>query len=197
MDPTSVTALATVLSLIGQFVSERRASDQTKFNDFMAWLAETHHDEVRSLLESNVRSTVSIKALLNEQHDAVLQKLASLDQILAALASGVPGFDQLSHALRPDAGLSVQALSILEQFEESGASKVELIECDDGLELLCIGGQVRGIELRDERFAEDDLRTLVELGLLRLDYNSRGDHLFIYTRAASELVRTRKPRRLG
>lgn len=40
----------------------------------------------------------------------------------------------------------------------------------------------------DARFLQDDLELLVDLGLLRLDYNSSGNPLFRYTRAASTLL---------
>ena len=41
MDPlVSATALATVISLLGQFRSERGALNKLKTNEFMSWLSE-------------------------------------------------------------------------------------------------------------------------------------------------------------
>lgn len=46
----------------------------------------------------------------------------------------------------------------------------------------------RLLEITEQRFVEDDLNTLVEYGLLRHDYNPKGDNIYIFTRAASRLV---------
>ena len=46
------------------------------------------------------------------------------------------------------------------------------------------------MQIEDERFLEDDLATLVELNLVRHDYNDIGGDLYLYTRAASDLIRT-------
>lgn len=44
------------------------------------------------------------------------------------------------------------------------------------------------LDIPEPRFAEDDFAVLVELGLLRQDYNSQGNTLYIFTRAAHQLV---------
>jgi len=46
------------------------------------------------------------------------------------------------------------------------------------------------MNISDHRFLEDDLKTLVELGLLRHDLNGKGQNLYIFTRSASELVKS-------
>jgi hypothetical protein len=189
MDPLSVaTAFATVVSLIGQFRAERGDSRRADFNEFMAWLVKTNHEEVKELLESNAQTTDGIKDLLGEQHEALMGKLEVLDNTLASYASGIPGFSNLTRGLKAEAVLSHQALSILKQLELSGASKLIEIRTFDGtLLILDTSGEV---EIDDPRFLEDDLRTLVEVGLLRHEYNSEGNNLYIFTRAASQLLRS-------
>ncbi|MDQ3458825.1 MAG: hypothetical protein M3498_05950 [Deinococcota bacterium] len=190
MDPLSVaTAFATVVSLIGQFRAERGDSRQADFNEFMAWLVKTNHEEVKELLESNAQTTDGIKDLLGEQHEALMGKLEVLDNTLASYASGIPGFSNLTRGLKAEAVLSHQALSILKQLELSGASKLIEIRTFDGTLLIYLdtSGEV---EIDDPRFLEDDLRTLVEVGLLRHEYNSEGNNLYIFTRAASQLLRS-------
>ncbi|ANB16330.1 Hypothetical protein I596_293 [Dokdonella koreensis DS-123] len=44
----------------------------------------------------------------------------------------------------------------------------------------------------DPRFLEDDLTTLVDLGLLDLSYNSKGGRLFSLKRAAARFVESRR-----
>ena len=46
-------------------------------------------------------------------------------------------------------------------------------------------GQTKVLTINVPRFIEDDLNTLSELGLLRVDYGSRGDRFFIITRSGA------------
>lgn len=158
-----------------------------EFNDFMEWLTKANHVEIKELLELNVNTTIHIKALLNQDHKVFKEKLDKIDKAITAFASTIEGFDVLANAVNPNAVLSTQAVNILEQFQESGATKI--------LELKMMGGtqykflETSGsLDIADFRFVEDDLKTLIEYGLLRHDYNSKGDNLYIFTRAASRLV---------
>ena len=44
------------------------------------------------------------------------------------------------------------------------------------------------IEIEEQRFVDDDLNQLVDLSLLRGDYNSQGGRVFYITRAAIKLL---------
>ena len=55
---------------------------------------------------------------------------------------------------------------------------------------LIIGGKGGQIEYSEPQFIEDDLNTLLRLGLLNQDYNSKGDPLYIVTRAAVKFLAT-------
>lgn len=180
-------SFATVVGLLGQYRSEKGAQSQLEYNDFMEWLSKANHTEVKGLLELNTSATIYIKALLNQDHEIFKQKLEKIDSALTAFASTVEGFSELAQAVNPDALLSEQAVSILEQIQESGATKVIELKMMGGTEYIFI--ETSGnIEITEPRFVEDDLKTLVEYGLLRHDYNSKGDNLYISTRAASRLV---------
>ncbi len=183
-----VMAFATIVSLIGQFRSERRAEDQSNSEEFMKWLVEKDHTEIKNLLENNKESLEGINSLLSEQYDSLMEKLDALDQSLASFASGVEGFDNLSKCLKPESVLSDQAISILKQFEESGDT--EMIEFQVDVEKgYLFPRQNKHVNIENNRFVEDDLSFLVELGLLRPDLTSRGNNRYVYTRAASRLVK--------
>ncbi|WP_018993798.1 hypothetical protein [Thioalkalivibrio sp. ALgr1] len=190
MEPVSVaTAYASVVGLLGQFQASRGGSEQADFNEFLQWLVDSNHEEVKDLIESNTKTMIGIKALLNQNHDVLLRKLDALDSALSSFGSLIPGFSDISSGLYPGGGpLSEQAKHILSQFQNSGASKILELHTYDGVSLLYLGGQEQQMEIPDPRFLEDDLKTLVELGLLRHDLNGRGDNLYIFTRTASELV---------
>ena len=189
MDPlTGATAFATIVSLISQFKTEVGLTDQTDTDEFMSWLSTNKHEEIKDLLELNTNTTISIKALLNIKHDELIEKLESLDSALALYASGIPEFSDIANSLRPNNILSEQAVSILRQLDASGGSRILEGHMQAGVYLYILNGPGGQIEIDDQRFIEDDLKTLVEYGLFRHDYNSKGDNIYLLTRIASKYV---------
>lgn len=180
-------SFAVIVGLLGQYRSERGSQAQLEFNDFMEWLAKANHTETKGLLELNVNTTIYIKALLNQDHKLFKEKLDKIDAAITAFASTIDGFDVLANAVNPSATLSGQAVNILEQFQASGATKVLEVKRTGGSQYLFIETS-GGLEITEPRFVSDDLKILIEYGLLRHEYNSKGDNLYIFTRAASNLV---------
>ena len=191
MDPMSAaTAFATIISLLADFVAHRGATEGKSFDDFMVWLSEQRHEEIKALLEQNTSTTIGIKALLGESQREILDRLKSLDRSMASFAAGFDAYRGIAQAAHPASVLSAQALSLLQQFHDSGASKVLSVQYLDGSRTLAIvDGPTSGeLEITDARFLDDDLSTLVELGLLGLDKNGRGDRLYLFRRAAASFV---------
>lgn len=186
MEPIS--AFVSIVGLLAEFVSQRNAGESKSYDDFMSWLAETRHDDLRTLLESNTDTTVSIKALLNDSREQILRRLSEVDKTLVRVASGIDGYRELARATHPEALLSDQALSILQQFYDSGASKVLESHLMSGVILTFVDGSYGSLDVSEPRFVEDDLDVLLATGLLGLDHNSKGDRLFKFTRAAAMLV---------
>lgn len=193
MDPLSIaSAFATIVGLIGQFRGERSSRIQSTLDDFMKWLIESNHNELKELLENNAQASEGIKNILQEDRELFLEKLESINRALLSFASGISGFSAVAEAINPNAILSNQAISILTQFENYEASKVLENHTFDGMSLLFLDGNGGNIEFHEPRFIEDDLKSLVELGLLRHDYNSKGENLYVFTRAASGLIKSIK-----
>lgn len=191
MEPmVAATSFATIVSLLADFVAHRGANQGKSFDEFMAWLSEQRHEEVKSLLELNTTATIGIKALLNQTQREILDRLRSLDKSFATLAAGVESYRGLAQAIHPTAVLSDQAVSLLQQFHDSGASKILEVEYQEGTKsLLIVDGPTGGeLSVSDPRFLEDDLTTLVELGLLGLSHNGRGDRLLSFRRSAARFV---------
>ncbi|QKQ26524.1 hypothetical protein [Candidatus Reidiella endopervernicosa] len=113
-----------MVGLLGQYRSEKGAQSQLEYNDFMEWLSKANHTEVKGLLELNTSATIYIKALLNQDHEIFKQKLEKIDSALTAFASTVEGFSELAQAVNPDALLSEQAVSILEQIQNLAPLKL-------------------------------------------------------------------------
>jgi len=180
-------SFAAIVGLLVQFKSERGEQAKLEYQEFMEWLANAHHEETKNLLELNTQATIYIKALLNEDHRVFKEKLEKIDTALAAFSSAIDGFDGLAKTIKPNSQLSAQAISVLKQVDASGASKfleVSFLEGDKYLFLDAEGGLL----IEDSRFIADDLRILVENGLLMKGYNSRGETMYSYTRAAKELI---------
>lgn len=193
MEPVA-TAFATIVSLIGQYRSERSSANQQDFNEFIEWLAKSQHEELVQILQLNTRASLGIKALLQQDREIFLERLEAIDNALSQFASAIEGFSEVAESVHPNSLLSPQALNILRQFETSGASKVLPIQSSGGPLYLFIDGASGSnqLEFEDERFVDDYFATLVGLGLLRQDYNSKGEPFFVFTRAASQLIRERE-----
>lgn len=193
MDPMSTTmTFATVVSLMADFVAHRSDEESKDFDSFMAWLQEQRHDEIRSLLMSNATTGVGIKALLNESRQQILERLLSLDQTLSSIASGIPQYRDIAQLAHPTSQLSDQAISVLEQFYDAEASGLLESKIMRGVLLIFINGKGGQVKYTEPRFIEDDLTTLLELGLLDLQHNSKGERLFKFKRTAAALVEKRR-----
>jgi len=188
MEPlTASLTFSTIVGLIGQFRAERGSTSQSDYNEFLKWLNETHHHEVKAQLEANNQALAAVQTILTEQHEVLTKRLDALDSLLVSMATGFSSFRDLGFALRPQSALPEGALSILLQIESSGASKVLESDGLSGKMLRFLDAQGE-IQVRDPRFVEDDLRTLVELGFLRHKLNGQGQNVYVFTRAASALA---------
>jgi len=189
MEPITVAgAFATIVGLLGAYKAEGRAASDDEFKDFQAWLASNNHNEVIELLERNTAATTGIRTLLNQDRQELFEKLDAIDQMLAHVASRVDGFGEIAEALRPGAEISEQALSVLSQIFENNSGVVLLHDSMAGKSIIPMDGDGGSIDIPEPRFIEDDLATMCEYGLLRPDYNSKGDPLYRITRTAARFV---------
>lgn len=183
MDP--VTAFATIVGLVSCFKSERRASSDDEYRDFIAWLSDKRHIEVVQGLASNHNLMNATQALLSRNHDEVVASLRALDTSIVELASRIDAFRGIASALAPNSQLSTQALSILKQLNDSNGSVILEIKLMDGARYQVLDARAGGqIDVEDFRFIDDDLQKLCDLGLLRPDFNSKGGRLFRITRSS-------------
>lgn len=185
-------SFATIIGLICNYKSEKRATAEDEYGGFIEWLEEKRHKDLISELHSNHMLGLSIKNLLNQNNELVLEKLALLDKSILDIASMIGGLKDIAIAFSPEERLSDQAISILKQFEESGGSTFLELKHMQGTDYHVMDGDRNKsvIQLSEERFVNDDLDKLCSLGLLNPDYNSKGSRLFRITRAAVSLVKS-------
>jgi len=184
---TTASSFASIVGLLGLFKSERRAEESATIDQYVDWLRRREHEQLANLIQNNAQLSRSLQALLSQNHDEVMAKLHRLDQVLSDVASHVVGFKPITDAMPAESRLSDQAVSILHQLNEMNASRFfEMKPISGGGTRFPTGdGEGRHIEITDGRFIEDDLLTLCELGLLRLDHNSQGKRVFTITRAGA------------
>lgn len=182
----ATTAFASIVSLIADFRAHRDASQSADYEEFERFLATRRHDGILGLLNRNTEIGLAIKALLKEDRDTLRDRFDRLDNAMASIASRMAGFGPLVEALRPSANVSAQAVSILQQFKDSGASKAIDIGIP-GRYLLTDGNQGE-LVFSEAQFVQDDLMRLCEMGLLRPDVNSTGKRMFVFTRAGAQFL---------
>ena len=192
MDPLTITAsFATIVGLMSAFKTEKETSKGNEYEEFLSWLNEKKHKEIISLLESNAKTAISIKAFLHQDREAIISTFQRIEDVLVLLSSQINGVSDIASSLYPGEELSDQSIDILKQFIESNGSKFIMAKSMSiGPRLIVLDGDVQSIEYHDVRFLDDDLAILVELGLLRLDYNSSGEELYIMTRNSIKYIST-------
>ncbi|WP_434928110.1 hypothetical protein ACRWQN_03890 [Shewanella sp. HL-SH8] len=184
---TAATTFATIVGLLSNFKSERKASSDNEYQEFVSWLDSKRHKSLMEEITSNHLLGLGIKSLLNQNHEVVLKKLASLDETLLVLSSSIGGFKEISNALAPNVELSEQAISIISQLNSTGGSSFTENK-GYGLPSFIFMDTQGSIEITEQRFIEDDLAQLVNLDLLILDYSSHGNRVFRITRMAVKLL---------
>jgi hypothetical protein len=184
---TAATTFATIIGLLSNFKSERKASSDDEYQEFVSWLDQKRHNSLLDEITSNHLLGLGIKSLLNQNHEAVIQKLGELDETLLVLSSSIGGFKEISNALSPNTELSEQALSIIEQLNATGGSSF-LEVSGYGLPSFQFIDTQGSLEIKEPRFIEDDLAQLVNLELLLLDYSTHNNRIFRITRLAVKLL---------
>lgn len=184
------TAFATVVGLLADFRAGRGDAEKVDYEEFLSWLSETRHDELLKEIQSNQKLSLGIKAAMSVTAQEFSLRFDAIDKVLAEIATGLGLFSELASALRPSAEISHQAASIVKQLVDSGAEKFMWLKVmtGDSDKLILVGGNKNEIDFDDQRFLEDDLRTIVELRLVRLTYGSKGTHNYHVTRAAVEFA---------
>ena len=114
-------------------------------------------------------------------------QLHLLDRDLTRMASGLEPSSRLVHALKLEGALSEHARSPLRQTpDEAKAACIVLVKTYDGSLWRFIDAN-GSIDVTEEGFLKDDLATLVESRLVRLDLNDSKQRVYLLTRVGKEL----------
>lgn len=185
---TGAGAFATIIGLLCNFKSQHSSKD---LNDFISWLKQKQHDDVVLSLQNNQLLLQQLSSLLSENHGKLLNRLNDLDVLISSVASHIKEFAGLARTLHPQLSISDQAVSILRQFASSGAKLFIERKFMNGHpnEYSLLDGGLGKLSYDEPRFIEDDLDTLVRMGLLRMDFASKGSRRFHVTRSAVNFIK--------
>jgi hypothetical protein len=189
VDPLAGAAtFATIVGLLSNFKNEHSSGE---ISEFIQWLKDKNHQDIAADVIRNKLLLGELSRILEVNHDDLCQKLATLNDVLASVAANIDGFNGLASATNPESVLSPQAVSVIKQLVDSGAKEfIEHKYMSGEPDAYTLIGAPGDISYDEPRFMEDDLNTLVELGLLRLEFGSRGSKRFQVTRNAVKLVST-------
>lgn len=189
MDPLALSgAFATIVGLLANFKAERSGSD---LSDFMSWLQEQHQEHVAQAISQNKALSAELSALLATKHDELVARITAMNDQISRVASQIEGFSGLAKLLGSAPALSHQAKSVLKQVVESGAKFVIEHKLSTGKpsEFIFIDGAVGEVQYDEPQFINEDFEALVAMGLLRLEYASKGSRKFIPTRTGVDYAR--------
>lgn len=188
MEPfTAASTFATIVGLISRFRQEKGARAALDHRSFMEWLEYHRHEELKNLISSTAALRNEVDSLLHSDHEQMIRKLDEIGEVLATLLSRTDEFRGLAAEFAPNAELSEQAVAILRRFVDSDADFLLHRKWQGGTDLVLGSGSGIRIEITEPRFIDDDLQSLVTLGLLSPDY-SEGDPFYRITRSAVKLV---------
>lgn len=188
MDPIMLSsAFATIVGLICNFKQERKDEKELTNKDFIEWLEVHQFFDIKTYILNNQLVASNLELLMKENYETLIFKLNEIDDILASLVSQIEGFKGIVKAIKPNVELSAQAISILRQLVKSSSDEFGQLGSMGASEtLLLTAGGV--ITFTEPRFLDDDLTTLVKLGLLRIRIAPGGSKFFGVTRNAAKLI---------
>lgn len=183
-------AFASIVGLICNFANEQKNKEEVDYQEFLLWLDSKHRKEIKNLINDNHLLSLSIKKLIGDSTSELLNKIDSLDHQLASLSCANPMFDSLAEAIYPESKLSDQALSILKQFQRSGAQQMLTLKHREHYQVAFLTATEHfDFEYSSSRFFEDDLDTLCSFGFIKNIHSGKSGQLkFSYTRKAEEFL---------
>ena len=123
-----LTAFVTIVELLSIFSQERDSSKTKGHLNFLRWLENHNHQELKDLICTNQQLSMEISKLLAEDTVTILNHVAETNRILGSILARIDFFSGLSTSIATPHLLSSQALEILANFYASSALAMMPIE---------------------------------------------------------------------
>ncbi len=180
---------ATIVGLMSAFQSGRKIDESVGSEEFMDWLSQHNHQDIRALIEQNQKTTVGVKAILNLGMENINTKLNTISEQLVSMSSRTEGLGDLADAF-PISRLSDQALDIVKAMEHQKAENFIISRTLGPGPVRLVFSHGPNYMCEENRFLEDDLELLGKLELIRISYNPSGNEVYNATRESSLLVKS-------
>lgn len=189
MDLSLITgSFAMIVGLLSNFKAERSSTD---LNDFISWVKERYNEDIAASIERDQALSSKLTQILSSNHEKLIDELSKFDLLISSIADQFKELSGLARAVHPESVFSDQAISILRQFVESGASVMmehKIMDRSGKNDYYLMEGGHGKITYNEPRFIEDDLRILAGTGLLRFELTLKGTRRFLITRAAVSFI---------
>jgi hypothetical protein len=183
MDPLSgASAFATIVQLLAIYRQERGARKDLDHRDFIEWLEQHRHEEVKELITNTYHLQSQVDDLLRQDHAAILQKLDEVNQIAASILARLDGFSAVADIVVPDLGMSLQTMGLLRLLARSKTGRFIMMSEDQFAVDTVI------FHPADAKFFHDDVTALITLNLVTVDHTSRGELILRLNRRGAQLV---------
>jgi hypothetical protein len=185
-----------ILAFLKQFLDSPSNRDIRDLDAFLEFLLDRNQKQVVEGLEANQLLSIKLQGLLKENFSEIQATLDQIAEGLAVLSSSSPLVGELALSISSGEELprfSEQQLRILEGMYIRGDGGLILLSRTLGPNrdlVITGGGNLRATE---PSFVEDDLSTLSQAGLLREDYNSKGEQVWRGTRKGKAYAELRFP----
>jgi hypothetical protein len=190
MDPISATCVfATLVQLLAIFKNEKSGHPAPDSDEFLQWLDTHRHQEIKDQIAQSFHLTAEINAILHADNSVILAAINKMDSTLMEIASRMEGLSGLARHFSLNPCLSTQAITFLQSLCSSDAVAISLINNENGFQMgLVPKGNI--IPISEPRLVEDDLKTLIEIGLLSYCAGPHGTDYYGITRNAIEFLKT-------
>jgi hypothetical protein len=170
------------------FVQERRGSEDLRQQQFINWLDNHRHEELKDLICNSRHLSEQVDAILQADHTRILNEIQAVNATLARVMSGLQSLGSLSETLTPEIILSNFALAALCHFEDSGETHLITLPDGSGVQF----GNAGAIQHEEPRFLSDDMDTLEACGFIKAEAHHTGYSVYRLTRQGAAYVRTLK-----
>lgn len=177
---------ATLVGLLANFKAERSGAD---LSEFMDWMRAQHQESLAQAISDNKALSTELSTLLGTNHDELVLRLTQLNDEIARVASQIEGFSGITTILSSAPSLSKQAKSVLCQIALSEAKYVMEHKRTNNPCFIFIGGEAGEVKVNEPKFLNEDLDSLVERDLLRLEFTNNGYRKYSATRPGLEYAR--------
>jgi hypothetical protein len=189
MDPIALAgSFATIVGLVVNFKSERKGQKDSTYHEFCQYLEHHRHEELKKLIDRSSKIQEELNVLLQQDHETMVMKLSKIEEILGSLLKHIEGFSEIIEAIKPDLGLSQEAIFILKALVNSTDDRVYVRVFDGQLAAMLVPSMLL-IEGTDPKYLRNDMRMLDEFGLLQHAVSQKAEEIYYVTRNAQRFVK--------